>query len=477
MSRTAAIFDLDRTLIRSSSAPIFQKHLAAAGVADVPHIPLADAFLKFYETFGERWVMMQPAKLGVRTSAGWKIDDVAAAMADAARDIENELQPFAKVVIEQHRAAGDLLVLATTSPAPFVRPLAERLGFDAVVASEWKTEGDHFTGELDGPFVWGGEKARAVAAWAEDNGVDLSGSHVYSDSYFDAPLLDLVGDPVAVNPDPRLSGVALLKGWKTRHFDKSDGVIKIAGRELQDWTRPFMRPELLTLADLQIEGIENIPADGPAIVVFNHRSYFDPTVMGYVMAKAGRSVRGLGKKEVFDVPIVGRLMKGLGGVRVDRGTGSDEPLEAAATALAGGEVLMIAPEGTIPRGPAFFEPELKGRWGAARLAAMTKAPVIPIGLWGTEKVWPRSARFPNIDPRHRPKVTATVGPPVALKYRSADSDTKRIMTAISALLPEESRVRRTPTEEELRLTFPPGYKGDPNAELDRRPGFDTSVSS
>ena len=47
------------------------------------------------------------------------------------------------------------------------------------------------------------------------------------------------------------------------------------------------------------------------------------------------------------------------------------------------------PEGTIPRGPAFFDPELKGRWGAARLAAMTGAPVIPVGMWGTEQVWPR----------------------------------------------------------------------------------------
>ena len=62
----------------------------------------------------------------------------------------------------------------------------------------------------------------------------------------------------------------------------------------------------------------------------------------------------------------------------------------------GGELLMLAPEGTIPRGPAFFDPELKGRWGAARLAAATHAPVIPVGLWGTEKVWPRSSRTAEV---------------------------------------------------------------------------------
>ena len=84
------------------------------------------------------------------------------------------------------------------------------------------------------------------------------------------------------------------------------------------------------------------------------------------------------------------------------GTGSDEPFEAAALALRAGEMVMIAPQGTIPRGPAFFEPELKGRWGGARLAAMTGAPVIPIGLWGTEQVWPRNARLPRIDPLRCP---------------------------------------------------------------------------
>jgi putative phosphoserine phosphatase/1-acylglycerol-3-phosphate O-acyltransferase len=139
--------------------------------------------------------------------------------------------------------------------------------------------------------------------------------------------------------------------------------------------------------------------------------------------------------------------------------------------LEGGEVVMMAPEGTIPRGPAFFDPELKGRWGAARLAAETGAPVIPVGLWGTELVWPRSARLPNMT--RRPPVSATVGDPVELAYDDPDADTRAIMAALVDLLPPEARERRTPSDEELMRTFPPGYKGDPNAEADRRPGTDT----
>ena len=118
--------------------------------------------------------------------------------------------------------------------------------------------------------------------------------------------------------------------------------------------------------------------------------------MSLLFAKVGRPVRFLGKKEVFDVPVVGQVAKAFGGIRVDRGTGSDEPLKAAVAALDAGDLVAIMPQGTIPRGPAFFDPVLKGRWGAARLAHMTRVPVIPVGLWGTEKVWPRSARLPNM---------------------------------------------------------------------------------
>jgi putative phosphoserine phosphatase/1-acylglycerol-3-phosphate O-acyltransferase len=196
-------------------------------------------------------------------------------------------------------------------------------------------------------------------------------------------------------------------------------------------------------------------------------------VIAMVVAKTGRTVRSLGKKEVFDVPVVGSIAQAMGGIRVDRGTGSDEPLRLAAEALEAGDMVAIMPEGTIPRGPAFFDPKLRGRWGAARLAHLTGAPVIPIGLWGTEKVWPRSARTPKVfNVTDAPTVLATVGDPVMLKGKSVDKDTKRIMKAISALLPPESRRQREPTPEELAATYPPGYRGEPDRETERRPGTD-----
>ena len=474
MKNHAAIFDLDRTLIAGSSSTTVQRHLAEAGVTDERDIPFADTIMKLYEQFGENWLMMQPAKLAARAAAGWDVERVDAACKAAAVEIADQLQPFAQGVFDEHKAAGDLLVLATTSPEPFVRPIAEAFGFDDVVCTKWVSDQGQYTGEMDGEFVWGRAKAEAVATWASENQVQLDQSYAYSDSYFDAPLLALVGNPVAVNPDAQLAATAVVKGWPIRHLDKSEGVAKLAGREVQDWTRPLMRPELVApYVRFEFNGIENIPADGPALVVFNHRSYFDPTVMGLVVAKGGRSIRALGKKEVFDVPVVGRLMKAMGGIRVERASGSDEPLEQAAKALRGGELVMMAPQGTIPRGPAFFDPELKGRWGAARLAAMTGAPVIPVGIWGTENVWPRSARFPKVSITDRPLVTASVGPPVQLEGTDPGPNTERIMAALVALLPDEARLHRLPTAEELARTYPSGYSGDPIAEDDRRPGTDT----
>ena len=135
-------------------------------------------------------------------------------------------------------------------------------------------------------------------------------------------------------------------------------------------------------------------------------------------------------------------------------------------------MVTMMPEGTIPRGPAFFRKPV-GRWGAARLAQLSGAPVIPVGLWGTEEVWPRSSRLPNVlNLTSPPRVKVRVGPPVELKGRSLDADTKRIMAAIVALLPDDAYTRRRPSTEELARTFPPGYEGDPIAEVGRRPGTD-----
>jgi putative phosphoserine phosphatase / 1-acylglycerol-3-phosphate O-acyltransferase len=474
-ARGAAFFDLDRTLLSGASGPAFSAAMRSAGTMS-RSIPGEGLLYGLFNRIGETIPSMAIARQGATLARGRPRASFQAAGEAAADGLAGLVQPFAGPIFEQHRAAGRPVVLATTTPYDLVKPLADRLALDDIVATRYGVNADGtYDGTIVGPFVWGAGKLAAVRAWAEEHDVDLAESYAYSDSFFDTPLLNAVGTPIVVNPDPRMVLMATARRWPILNLDVSPGVVKIPvlGIELQKLALQFSRPELMPYARFDIDGVENIPAKGAAIIAANHRSYFDPAAMSVVIARSGRTVRFLGKKEVFDVPVVGQLATAFGGIRVDRASGSDEPLEAAADALAGGEVVAIMPQGTIPRGPAFFEPELKGRWGVARLAQRTKAPVIPVGLWGTEKVWPRSSRLPNVlnltDP---PTVQIRVGTPVELKHRSLDADTKRIMAAIAELLPEEARQRRTPTAEELAATFPPGYQSDPTAESDRRPGTD-----
>jgi putative phosphoserine phosphatase/1-acylglycerol-3-phosphate O-acyltransferase len=475
MATGAAFFDLDRTLLRGASGPIIGEALKQAGVTD-RSLPGEQLVYKVYDLFGENRPSMEITRRAVRFASGWVRAQVQEAGELAAEALAASLQPFARPIFEEHRAAGRPLVLATTTPFDLVKPLADALGFDDVVATRYGERDGIYDGTLDGEFVWGPGKLRAIQAWAAERGLSLDDSWAYSDSFYDVPMLAAVRHPVVVNPDPRMVVVALLRRWPVVHLDVPSGVPKlpVVGIEPQKAVLALVRPELIPYARFDVDGVEHIPATGPAIVVGNHRSYFDPLAMAVALAKRGRPVRFLGKKEVFDAPVVGQIARAMGGIRVERGTGSDEPLAEAAAALAAGELVALMPQGTIPRGPAFFDPVLKGRWGAAKLAALSGAPVIPVGLWGTEQVWPRSERLPNLLAlRHPPEVRIRVGAPVAgLTGRSPDADTKRIMKAIGALLPAEARRRRTPTAEELARTYPGGRPEGRTDEEERRPGQD-----
>jgi putative phosphoserine phosphatase/1-acylglycerol-3-phosphate O-acyltransferase len=473
----AAVFDLDRTLLRGASGPVLSAALRRAGVVAERAIPGESLLYRFFDMVGETRPSMMLTRQAARFARGWPRERVQAAAEDAAEQLAGAVQPFARALIDEHREAGRLLLLATTTPDDMIRPLADRLGFDGVVATRYGVDdAGRYDGTIDGAFVWGKRKLEAVRRWAADHDVDLGESFAYSDSYYDNPLLGGVGRPVAVNPDPRLLALATLRRWPVLHLDVPGGVPKVPllNVEPQRLVQTLVRPELLPWVRFDIEGVDLIPEDGPAIIVANHRSYFDPLVLGATLARRHRALRFLGKREVVDAPIVGQVARALGTIPVDRASGSDEPLHAAADALAAGELVAILPQGTIPRGRAFFDPDLKGRWGAARLAALAKVPVVPVGLWGTEKVWPRSERMPRIwNVTHPPTVRVRVGEAVDLKWRSANADTERIMRAISELLPPEGRRPHDPTPEELALTFPAGHEVvDDDGERARRPGND-----
>ncbi|GLW13198.1 1-acyl-sn-glycerol-3-phosphate acyltransferase [Microtetraspora sp. NBRC 13810] len=156
---------------------------------------------------------------------------------------------------------------------------------------------------------------------------------------------------------------------------------------------------------VRVEGAERVPRQGGAVLVSNHVSYLDFIFAGFAARPSRRLVRFMAKQEVFDHRISGPLMRGMHHIPVDRDAGAGS-YASALRALKGGEVVGIFPEATISR--SFTVKEIKN--GAVRMAAATGVPLIPVALWGTQRLWTKG-RPRRIFQRNVP-VTILVGEPM-----------------------------------------------------------------
>lgn len=132
---------------------------------------------------------------------------------------------------------------------------------------------------------------------------------------------------------------------------------------------------------LQMDGTEHVPRQGGALLAFNHVSYIDFVLGGLAARPSGRLVRFMAKREIFDHPIGGPLMRSMHHISVDRADGAGS-MDEALRYLKAGEVVGIFPEATISR--SFEVKELKS--GATRIAALAGVPLIPVALWGTQRL-------------------------------------------------------------------------------------------
>ena len=205
----AVFVDLDRTLLRSASGPVFHQAMEDEGVLPPGrHLPGDRLMYSFYNRFGESVPFIGLARAAARVMRGRSVDATRRAGKRAVEPLSDLIQPWALAALAVHRAEGRALVLATTSPLDMVSPLADALGFDAVIATRYGVEDGRYTGRLDGAFVWGIGKLAAAREWAVEHGADLTVSHAYSDSFFDLPLLHAVGHPHPINAvDPELQRV------------------------------------------------------------------------------------------------------------------------------------------------------------------------------------------------------------------------------------------------------------------------------
>jgi 1-acyl-sn-glycerol-3-phosphate acyltransferase len=175
-------------------------------------------------------------------------------------------------------------------------------------------------------------------------------------------------------------------------------------------------------------GAQNIPASGPAVLACNHIGYLDFVFVGYAAREQKRLVRFMAKKEVFDHPVAGPLMRGMKHLPVDRFANASQAVDDAIVRLRSGEIVGMFPEGTISRS---FIPR-EGRTGAVRMAMEADAPLIPCAVWGTQRILTKG-RPKNFE--RKVAMDVHIGEPLA--YERGDDltvTTKRLMEAISQLL-------------------------------------------
>ncbi len=173
----------------------------------------------------------------------------------------------------------------------------------------------------------------------------------------------------------------------------------------------LVRPFLWVFTKPEWHGQENVPASGPAILVFNHISYADPFVAAHFVFDRPRELRFLGKASLFRIPIGGYILRQIHQIPVHRhSTDAVKALESAIAALDRGEAIVIYPEGTCTKEPDLWP--MRGRTGVARLALLTGAPVIPISQWGAQNIHHPITRKLRLRPRT--PVTVSAGPPVDL---------------------------------------------------------------
>lgn len=185
-------------------------------------------------------------------------------------------------------------------------------------------------------------------------------------------------------------------------------------RRLGFWRRfavAVVKPPLTLLTKRDWSGMEHVPRDGGAILVANHMSHADPLIVAHYVYDAGRWPQFLGKASLFDVPVLGWLLKKVRQIPVYRGTiDAVKALEAAVEGVKEGAAVIIYPEGTTTKEPDLWP--MRGKTGVARLVMETGAPVIPIVMWGPQQIFdPRTGKLKL---RFRTPVTIQAGPPLDL---------------------------------------------------------------
>ena len=213
-TRTAAFFDLDRTLIAGSSAFVFARAARDAGYIRIQDfLPDVVRALKF-QFFGSSDESSHSVRDRILSRvSGMNQADLVGLNELVLPELLGLIRPEARALLDQHNAAGRETWIVSASPIELVEPLAIALGMTGGIGTKGEVDNGVYTGRLDGPFCYGEGKAEAINTLATHCGIDLANSWSYSDSMSDLPMMEIVGNAVAVNPDAELATLSRSRGW------------------------------------------------------------------------------------------------------------------------------------------------------------------------------------------------------------------------------------------------------------------------
>jgi HAD superfamily hydrolase (TIGR01490 family) len=219
VGRSAAFFDLDKTVIAKSSALAFGRPFYRDGLItrrDV--VKAAYAQLMFRLGGADAQTMARIRDYLAELCKGWSVEQVQQIVAETLHELINPyVYAEAAALIEEHQSAGRDVVLVSASGIEIVQPIGDQLGVPDVIATRMTIEDGRYTGAVEF-YAAGASKVEAVREMARQRGYDLAESYAYSDSVSDAPLLESVGRPTAVNPDRGLRRLATERAWPILEF-------------------------------------------------------------------------------------------------------------------------------------------------------------------------------------------------------------------------------------------------------------------
>ncbi len=221
MTKAAAFFDLDKTILAKSSTLAYAKPLYDGGLLGRRDV-LKSAYGQFvYLVSGADEQQMDAMRAYMSALVkGWPVDQVKAIVREGlSAVIDPIIYDEALVLFDEHHAAGRDVIVISSSGTEVIEPICEDLGADRAIGTQVEVVDGKYTGEILF-YAYGQGKADAMQQLSEDEGYDLAASYAYTDSITDLPMLEIVGHPIATNPDKELRAVAKERVWPVLDFEK-----------------------------------------------------------------------------------------------------------------------------------------------------------------------------------------------------------------------------------------------------------------